>query len=630
MFRINNLTVTAKGYKLLDGISFRIMPGQFACIIGQNGAGKSTLLKAVCGNQKTDSGTAHLGKVDLLSLPPEKSAAFRACLSQSFEPRLEFSVRELILMGRYPYFKKSPSTEDQQLVEELLDRLDLQRFADRPVASLSGGEIQRAHFARILAQLDFKQAQGKLLLLDEPLNNLDAKHQFAILDLAKEFADQGNYVLAVLHQLEHAYKYADHLLLLHYGQRIIEGSPNTIIHPNILNPLFGIKLSVNPTTRELFSEPLTPKNMNTSTVTIDPNNLKEQWQKLLEKEPKTRIRNAAKALNTSELALLGTELGKTAWLLDIEFQSLFEDYVTRMGKVTAITRNDDVVHERKGVYLNPQFNGSPVALFVGKDIDLRMFMRTWKAAFAVEEAGRNGMRRSVQIFAKDGMAVHKIYLEDTGDAKVFDELKAKHTAAEQVPYTTLDAPAPQKQEIPDSEIDLASFQKDWVELQDTHDFFMLLQRYKLSRTQALRLAPVGNEAETYPSKKYAVQLSNDTTRQLLNMASTSATPIMVFVGNPGMIQIHSGKVEKILDYGEWLNVMDPEFNLHIRENAIATTYLVRKPSEDGLIHSIEVFDAKGDLIVTFFGERKPGIPELESWRSLVIELENQASLQTAE
>jgi len=116
MFRINNLTVTAKGYKLLDGISFRIMPGQFACIIGQNGAGKSTLLKAVCGNQKTDSGTAHLGKVDLLSLPPEESAAFRACLSQSFEPRLEFSVRELILMGRYPYFKKSPSTEDQQLV----------------------------------------------------------------------------------------------------------------------------------------------------------------------------------------------------------------------------------------------------------------------------------------------------------------------------------------------------------------------------------------------------------------------------------------------------------------------------------------------------------------------------------
>mgnify|MGYP002683387878 FL=1 len=101
---------------------------------------------------------------------------------------------------------------------------------------------------------------------------------------------------------------------------------------------------------------------------------------------------------------------------------------------------------------------------------------------------------------------------------------------------------------------------------------------------------------------------------------------MVFVGNPGMLQIHTGEVTKVMDVPEWFNVIDPDFNLHMREGAIANSWIVRKPSVDGMITALECYDSKGSQLIQLFGKRKPGIPELEQWRALVAAVEAEQRL----
>jgi putative hemin transport protein len=132
----------------------------------------------------------------------------------------------------------------------------------------------------------------------------------------------------------------------------------------------------------------------------------------------------------------------------------------------------------------------------------------------------------------------------------------------------------------------------------------------VSRTQGLRLAPEG----------HAVQISYESLKAIFHQASATDLEIMVFTGNKGCIQIHSGMVKKLVQAGPWFNVLDPDFNLHLREDGIASVWLVKKPTEDGIVTSVEVFDAEGKVIVQFFGKRKPGIPENEHWRLMVNEL----------
>ena len=105
--------------------------------------------------------------------------------------------------------------------------------------------------------------------------------------------------------------------------------------------------------------------------------------------------------------------------------------------------------------------------------------------------------------------------------------------------------------------------------------------------------------------------------QLLEAAAEQALPIMVFVGNRGCIQIHTGPVRRILARGGWTNVLDPDFNLHLKESEVASAWAVSKPTEDGAVTSVELLDAHGTVLVRFFGERKPGKPELVAWRTLV-------------
>ncbi len=336
------------------------------------------------------------------------------------------------------------------------------------------------------------------------------------------------------------------------------------------------------------------------------NDLKEKWEALKAENPHMRIRNAAAELGVSEAELLATSVGEGVTVLKPEFQNILAE-VEQLGKVMALTRNEECVHERKGVYLNGDFSSPHAQLFVGEDIDLRIFLNHWKFAFAVVE----GDKKSLQFFGKDGLALHKIYLTKDSNEAAFDEMAEKYKADEQNGSFDFEKAAPKAEEKLDAEIDVEGFQKAWTELKDTHDFFMMTRKFGVSRTQALRLAPKG----------FAKKIESSKVVNVLEDASEKELPIMIFVGNRGIIQIHTGNVKKTLWHQQWFNVMDPDFNLHLDVTKIAEAWIVKKPTEDGEVTAIEVFNKEGDFIVQFFGKRKPGIPELQEWKDLVADLE---------
>lgn len=333
--------------------------------------------------------------------------------------------------------------------------------------------------------------------------------------------------------------------------------------------------------------------------------IKEQWALLLQEQPKLRIRDAAKQLGLSEADLLNTNTGSTVTRLNNQFADLLKE-VNTLGKVMALTRNDYCVHERKGVYKKATFNGH-IGLVVTPDIDLRLFMSHWHVGFAVNE----NERHSLQFFSQQGEAVHKIYLTDASDSEAYDLLVAKYRAADQKEALNLSlVTTTTKAEIPDGDVYVPGFQQEWLALEDTHDFHPLLRKFAVTRTQALRLAPEG----------HATQIATDMAIKMLQLAAERQLEIMVFTGSAGCIQIHTGTVTKLAPTGPWFNVLDPDFNLHLRMDGIAALWMVKKPTKDGPVHSLEAYDEHGNTIVQFFGKRKPGIPESEGWRTLLNDL----------
>ena len=332
--------------------------------------------------------------------------------------------------------------------------------------------------------------------------------------------------------------------------------------------------------------------------------LAERRAEILAAEPHLRARDLAQRLGISEAELVA--LGHD----DADVTPLRDDWaaiiaaVPTLGRVMALTRNEHVVHERKGVY-GPLEGNAHVGLIVGNDIDLRIFFSHWKFGFALTERVESGFRRSLQFFDAQGTAIHKIWLTDASSVEAFNLLAARF-AAPAVPLA-IKAPRAPKAALADSEINVEGFRAAWDALKDTHEFHGLLNRFKLERLQAMRLAG-DSRAHRVPVSALRAALETSAARKL---------PIMVFVGNPGMIQIHTGPVENLKATGPWFNVMDEAFNLHLNEAALDSAWVVWKPTEDGTVTSLELFDATGLLVATLFGKRKPGVAEDEGWRAVV-------------
>ena len=275
-----------------------------------------------------------------------------------------------------------------------------------------------------------------------------------------------------------------------------------------------------------------------------------------------------------------------------------------VGPVMALTRNEHIVHEKIGVYRNVSAKG-PVGLAIGPEIDLRLFLNHWHAGFHVVERSDRGEQHSLQFFDRHGLAVHKVHARPQTSLSALEDLVQRHAdPTREVRFEPGQHTPPTDR--PDSEIDCLGLGEAWSALRDTHGFFELLKRFQVGRRQALRLM---EGVHTRRTPLLAVDW-------LLNEAAASGLPIMVFVGNPGCIQIHTGAVTRVEPMGPWLNVLDEGFNLHLRGDAIHESWLVSKPTDDGPVTSIELFDESGELIAMFFGERKPGKPELPAWREL--------------
>ena len=224
------------GRQIVHDSSMQASSGSFIGICGPNGAGKSTLLRMLGGLLRPAAGQIRLNQTELNRFRLKTLARISAYMHQDTAMPFDFSVRDVVLMGRHPYRNglSAWSAEDQNIAENCMELTDCQSFADQVVTRLSGGERQRVMFARVLSQ------QTPILLLDEPTASLDVYQTDATLDLCRQMAAQGRLVIAVLHDLRSAARYCDRLLLMHQGQIVADGDPVEVLHEGHLAYVYGI------------------------------------------------------------------------------------------------------------------------------------------------------------------------------------------------------------------------------------------------------------------------------------------------------------------------------------------------------------------------------------------------------
>lgn len=320
--------------------------------------------------------------------------------------------------------------------------------------------------------------------------------------------------------------------------------------------------------------------------------------------PKMRERDLSAQLGISEAQLVAAHVGEGVTCIEPRVNDLLAG-LEAVGEVMALTRNESAVHEKIGFYNNVH-PGTHSAMVLGGEIDLRIFPRAWVYGFAVEKRDGEDIRRSLQFFDKFGTAVHKIHLRTASNLYAFHKLVAQLASDEQVQELDIERPEVE-QLVPvavQAEADGNAVRERWSTMTDPHQFIGLLRSLKLSRREAVGL--VGED--------YAWQLDASGLSAMFNHAVEQGFPIMCFVGNQGCIQIHSGPIMNVKPMGPWINVMDPTFHLHLRADHVAELWGVRKPTKEGHVTSVEAYDAKGELIIQFFGKRTEGQDERSDWR----------------
>ncbi|KIC43379.1 hemin degrading factor [Ruegeria sp. ANG-R] len=304
---------------------------------------------------------------------------------------------------------------------------------------------------------------------------------------------------------------------------------------------------------------------------------------------KMRPRDLADMLGISEAQLIAANVGADVVRITAVMDDLIP-LVNRLGEVMALTRNESCVIEKVGIY--DDYRGGPhAALVVNHEIDLRMFPKHWVHAFAVTKRLDDGSERlSIQIFDAAGDAVHKIFLRDSSVIEEWDAMVETLKSPDQSDTVAVEPRAP----IESAKTDPAKLDKlraGWDEITDTHQFLQMVRNLKLNRLGAYRMA----------GAPYVRPLAISAVDTILHRAAEMGLPIMVFVGNQGCIEIHTGPVNEIKQMGPWLNVLDPGFNLHLRSDHIAEVWQATKATRRGDAISVEAFDAHGALILQIFG-----------------------------
>ena len=246
LLEIKSLSLKINNRFINDDISFMIEPGDLVSIIGPNGSGKSTLVKLISGDLKPTSGSIFFLNKLMEIWDTNDLAKKRAVLSQSTEISFPFSVFDIITMGRFPYNREGKlNSRELDYCFSIIDKFDLTNLVYRTFTTLSGGEKQRVQLARIFIQIwNDDSYEKKLLILDEPTNNLDIKHQLALFDLIEELNKEGLSIIVVLHDLNHAIFYSKKTIMLKKGRLEHFGHTVDVFNENNLKNIFDVNLTV--------------------------------------------------------------------------------------------------------------------------------------------------------------------------------------------------------------------------------------------------------------------------------------------------------------------------------------------------------------------------------------------------
>lgn len=240
MVEVHQLRVSYSTTPVVHDVDLRIDEGSVTSIIGPNGSGKSTILKAIT-RTVASSGVVHLAGTDTATLSRRSMARLVGMLGQVRDAPTDMTVRELVALGRSPHrpWFHPLSLHDRMIVSEVIEQAGLADLAERTVTTLSGGEAQRAWIAMALAQ------RPRMLLLDEPTTYLDIAHQVEVLDLVRQINQHsGLTVVMVLHDLNHAGFYSDHLIALEAGRVVASGAPSQVLTTDLIRTVYGIEVEI--------------------------------------------------------------------------------------------------------------------------------------------------------------------------------------------------------------------------------------------------------------------------------------------------------------------------------------------------------------------------------------------------
>ena len=245
MYEAQDVSIALDGRWVVHNAVLAAAPGEVTIVLGPNGSGKTTLLRALTG-ELPYTGTVALNGRDILTLPAWQAATMRAVLPQATTLNFPFTVREIVAIGQRSGVSGLSESQSRALPERALERVDLTGFGHRLYQDLSGGEQQRVQLARVLCQVwsPIEDGVPRWLLLDEPVSSLDIKHQLAIMRVARDFANHGGGIIAILHDLNLAAMFADRIVLMRNGRIVANGTPSQTISDEAVASVFDVPLQV--------------------------------------------------------------------------------------------------------------------------------------------------------------------------------------------------------------------------------------------------------------------------------------------------------------------------------------------------------------------------------------------------
>ena len=353
-----------------------------------------------------------------------------------------------------------------------------------------------------------------------------------------------------------------------------------------------------------MSQPLSLTKKNTA--------LWQQYQALKEKIPMLFPTEGATALGVSEFELMLAS--PYSQYIGDQCKAVLKQFET-FGDMESIVRNELAVHEKMAPYHNLKLGEKMgLALNVG-GLDLRFFMWQWRHMLAVTDTSRaDKPSYSIQFYNGEGAAIDKVYLRELSDENIanWQALIAAQQQTVNTETLTLEVQAPLSEWRYKalSEAESTQLQQGWQAMTDVHQFHSLLKNIDIDRASSYHQAP----------DQMTQQLDISAVEAVFMHARDAKCPIMIFVGNSGLVQIQTGTVQTLKRMGDWFNILDKDhndFTLHLKDRALAQVWCVKRPTKDGIVTCIEGFDGHGVSIFSVFGQRLEDTPELAEWQQIV-------------